>query len=269
MASIDRDPLPALRTVIVEDELPSRARLRAQLREYPDIELVGEADTVGTGAEMVRQVRPKVLFLDIRLSGGSAFNLLQQIADPLPIIVFVTAYGDYAVRAFDLHAVDYLVKPVERARLDRCIERIRDRASSADYGGMRSMLQQALEQAMARAGPAGEQVADRIMAHEGERMVVVDPAQIDFIEANRNYVWFHCGERRLHGRYTLNDLSLRLDPRRFSRTHRSLIVNLTRIQSLERTPRGGVVITLQAGHRVSCGDSYRRRLLELLGVARR
>jgi two-component system LytT family response regulator len=269
MASIDRGPMPTLRTVIVEDELPSRARLRAQLRDYPDIELVGEADTVGTGAELVRRTRPQVLFLDIRLAGGSAFNLLQQVADPLPIVVFVTAFSDYAVHAFDIHAVDYLLKPVDRPRLDRCIERIRDRASSADYGGMRAMLQQALEQAMSRASPGGEPVSGRIIAYEDGRMVVVDPVQIDYIEADRNYVWFHCGGQRLHGRYTLNELSLRLDPRRFSRTHRSLIVNLTRIQSLERTPRGGVVITLQAGHRISCGDSYRRRLLDLLGVARR
>jgi two-component system, LytTR family, response regulator len=269
MAAIDRGPTPTLRTVIVEDELPSRARLRAQLREYPDIELVGEADAVGTGAELVRQSRPQVLFLDIRLSGGSAFHLLQQVADPLPIVVFVTAFGDYAVRAFEIHAVDYLLKPVDRPRLDRCIERIRDRASSADYGGMRAMLQQALEQALARAGPGSDAVSDRIVAYEEGRMVVVDPAQIDYIEADRNYAWFHCGARRLHGRYTLNELSLRLDPRRFSRTHRSLIVNLSRIQSLERTPRGGVLITLQSGDRISCGDSYRRRLLDLLGVARR
>ncbi len=269
MAASERGPQPTLRAVIVEDELPSRARLRALLRDYPDIELVGEADTVGTGAELVRQARPQVLFLDIRLSGGSAFNLLQQVADPMPIVVFVTAYGDYAVRAFEIHAVDYLLKPVDRPRLDRCIERIRDRASSADFGGMRAMLQQALEQAMVRAGPAGAQVSERIMAQDGGRMVVVEPAQIDYIEANRNYVWFHCGERRLQGRYTLNELSLRLDPRRFSRTHRSLIVNLARIQSLERTPRGGVVITLHDGHRISCGDSYRRRLLDLLGLGRR
>lgn len=260
---------PLLRAVIVEDELPARARLRSMLRGYHDIQLLGEADSVGTAVPLLRAQRPDVLFLDIRLGGGNAFQLLRLIDEPWPQVVFVTAYGDYAVRAFELRAIDYLLKPFDRDRLDECVSRLRDRAAKADRGELRAMVEQALEAAMGR-GAGGSASDDiRLVAHEDATLVMIDPAEVDYIEADRNYVWFCAGKRRLHGRYTLNDLAVRLDPAQFGRVHRSLIVNLRRVDALTRTVRGGLRLTLRDGHTLDCGAAYRRTLLERLGVVRR
>ncbi len=260
-----------LRTVVVEDERPARTRLKTLLSRYPDVEVVAEADSVGAGAEAVRTSRPDLVFLDIRLMGGTAFNLLAQLAAPLPVIVFVTAHSDYAVRAFEVHAIDYLLKPVEQERLDRCLERVRTRATPPAPDDFRERLSRALEQALQRRQTDGgeDQGGLQITAlHEGHT-VVIEPQLIDYIEGDRNYVWFHCGDLRLRGRYTLNELASRLDPAQFSRAHRSLIVNLARVRAIDRNGRGGVEVTLQNGRRVPCGDVYRRGLLELLGLESR
>lgn len=262
----DVDPL--LRAVIIEDELPARARLRAMLRDYADIQVQGEADNVPKALALLRDVRPDVAFLDIRLGGGNAFELLRLLEEPWPAIVFVTAFSDYAVRAFDVHAVDYLLKPFDRERLDACVGRLRDRSGAADRGEVRQLLEQALEAALARGATSVPSDA-RIVAQQDGALVMIEPAEIDYIEADRNYVWFHCGTRRLQGRYTLTELSARLDPVHFSRVHRSLIVNLRRVRTLTRTVRGGVSIELVDGRRLNCGASYRGLLLERLGVVRR
>ncbi len=259
-----------LRTVLVEDERPARARLKTLLSRYGDVEIVAEGDSVGGGAEAVRTSRPDLVFLDIRLMGGTAFNLLAQLAAPLPVIVFVTAHSDYAVRAFEVHAIDFLLKPVEQDRLDRCIERVRARATRPAPEDFRERLSRALEQALQprEADGSGDRGGPEITALHAGKTVVIEPQLIDYIEGDRNYVWFHCGDLRLRGRYTLNELASRLDPSQFSRAHRSLIVNLARVRAIDRTGRGGVEVTLQNGQRVPCGDVYRRELLELLGLGR-
>jgi two-component system LytT family response regulator len=263
-----RDTGVNLRVAIVEDELPARARLRAMLREYPDLEVVGEADSVKRGLEMLRAATPDVLFLDVRLGGGNGFELLRMLPAPWPAVVFVTAFSDFAVRAFEVHAIDYLLKPFERSRLDECVQRLRDRAARADRGEVRELLEQALESALARASATG--AADlRIVAQQHGALVMLDPTEIDYIESDRNYVWFRCGARRLQGRYTLTELATRLDPAHFSRVHRSLIVNLRRVRSLLRTDRGDVRIELADGSVLNCGASYRQPLLARLGVVRR
>jgi two-component system LytT family response regulator len=262
-------PSSLLRAVIVEDELPARARLRSMLRDYHDVQLLGEADSVGAAVPLLRELRPDVLFLDIRLGGGNAFQLLRLMEEPWPQVVFVTAYSDYAVRAFEVRAIDYLLKPFERERLDECVNRLRDRAANADRGELRAMVEQALEAAMGRAAGTAANDDIRLVAYEDATLVMVDPAEIDYIEADRNYVWFCAGKRRLHGRYTLSELAVRLGSAQFSRVHRSLIVNLRRVDSLTRTVRGGLQLTLRDGRRLRCGVAYRQTLLERLGVVRR
>jgi len=263
-----RDTGVNLRVAIVEDELPARARLRAMLREYPDLEIVGEADSVTRGLELLKGAVPDVLFLDVRLGGSNGFELLRMLPRPWPAVVFVTAFSDFAARAFDVHAIDYLLKPFERTRLDECVRRLRDRAAHADRGEVRELLDQALEAALSRNAAGG--VADlRIVAQQDGAMVMLDPAEIDYIEADRNYVWFRCGARRLQGRYTVTELATRLDPAHFSRVHRSVIVNLRRVRSLSRTERGDVRIELADGSLLNCGATYRQPLLARLGVVRR
>lgn len=263
-----RDSTVTLRVAIVEDELPARARLRAMLREYPDLEIAGEADCVTRGLELLITAKPDVLFLDVRLGGSSGFELLRMLPGPWPAVVFVTAFSDFAVRAFEVHAIDYLLKPFERGRLDECVRRLRDRAARADRGEVRELLEQAVEAALSRAAATGAAEL-RIVAQQDGAMVMLDPAEIDYIESDRNYVWFRCGHRRLQGRYTLTDLAARLDPAHFSRVHRSIIVNLRRVRSLLRTDRGDVRIELADGSVLNCGASYRQPLLARLGVVRR
>jgi two-component system LytT family response regulator len=217
---------------------------------------------------MLQGAVPDVLFLDVRLGGSNGFELLRMLPRPWPAVVFVTAFSDFAARAFDVHAIDYLLKPFERSRLDECVRRLRDRAAHADRGEVRELLEQALEAALSR--NAAGSVADlRIVAQQDGAMVMLDPAEIDYIEADRNYVWFRCGARRLQGRYTVTELATRLDPAHFSRVHRSVIVNLRRVRSLSRTDRGDVRIELADGNLLNCGATYRQTLLARLGVVRR
>jgi two-component system LytT family response regulator len=236
----------ALRVLLVDDEPPARRRMRRMLAAEPDVEIVGEC---GTGAEAVEQVRslePDLVFLDVQMPNGDGFEVVEQLgASVLPLVVFVTAYDEYALRAFDAAALDYLVKPVQRPRLRTAIARARERLGSA----------------------AAAPRADRLLIDRGRHMDVLAVDEIDWIEAADNHVIVHVGKEAHRFRRTMEQTLERLPADRFVRAHRSSIVNLSRVRQVHDW-FGGYLLVLADGTKLPTGRQYREVVLQRLHALR-
>jgi len=257
--------------VLVDDEAPARALLRDLLSEHPQVRVVGEAGSVQEAFELIGRLRPTLLFLDIRLGRGSGFELLTRLQAPVPRIVFVSAFGQYAVRAFDSDAVDYLLKPLDPARLRKTIERLRaPQTGQVDMQALVRTLQGLLAQRPAPNGaapaPASAAPRPRFVARDGEKFVVIDIGRVMSVEADKNYVWFELDGARVRARYSINEVESSLDAEQFLRLNRSVILRASEIAGFERNFRGKLLLTLRSGKRVACTAGYRERVLRYLGV---
>lgn len=248
-----------LRAVVVDDEAPARAKLRRYLALAEGVAWVGEASEGREAVRLIRQERPDVVFLDISMPVMDGFALLQALGDPLPAeIVFVTAHDDHAIRAFEVHAFDYLMKPVGPERFDRVIRRLRERVVPGLAIGVRvSGLLDAL--------PAPAHYLERVLLPTGDAAELVHVDRIDRIEAARNYLEVHVDgtPRRLRG--TLDAMQARLHPSRFARVNRSTIVRLDAIREVTPWPDGERRLLLGDGARVTWTKRYLEALPE--GVA--
>ena len=267
------EPLAA---VVVDDEAPARALLRDLLGDHPQITVVGEAGSVPDAVRLIGERKPAIVFLDIRLGRGNGFEILTQLQAPLPRIVFVSAFGQYAVRAFDNDAVDYLLKPLDPARLRRTVERLCAPGAAPPMQDLGTLVKtlQALVGALpvngATHGTSTEPTAPsrpRFVARDEERFVVIDVPQVSLIEADKNYVWFTLGGKRVRARYSLNDVEAGLGHGEFLRLNRSTIVRGTQIQGFERNFRGRLLVQLRTGERIVCTAGYREGVLRYLGVS--
>jgi two-component system LytT family response regulator len=240
-----------LRALIVDDEPPARRRLRRLLLEIGGVETVGEAGDAEAMRAALQRHRPDLVLLDIQLPGDSGIDVIAGLPRPRPHVIFVTAHDAYAVRAFELHAVDYVLKPVSRARLSDSIDRVRRAppASAAAIAAWRESVEAATRPA-------------RLPVTSGGRIQLVDVASIDWIESADNYVILHCGARQHLLRETMTRLAGRLDPRRFARIHRSTIVQIDRVDRLEPIARGDWVVRLRDGTQLPMSRTYRSDVLE-------
>ena len=251
--------MTALRVLIVDDEPLARKRLERLLRDEPDARVVGECGQAGEAITSVDQLDPDLVLLDIQLPDGDGFAVLEGIhRDRWPAIVFVTAYDEYAVRAFDAHAVDYLVKPVQAPRLREALRRVRERNTSREPAGERVL--DALRELRDR-----QPYRDRILVKVGDRAFFVRVADIDWIEAAGNYVRVHVGKSTYLLRETMTSLARLLDPTRLPRIHRSTIVNLDRVVELRPWARGDYHVHLKDGTTLLLSRSYRNKVREHWG----
>jgi two-component system, LytTR family, response regulator len=239
------------RVLIVDDEPLALEGIRLQVEADPELELVGEAADAASALRQLKQLAPDVMLLDIQMPRTDGFQLLAQV-DPrdLPLVIFITAYDRYALRAFDVHALDYLLKPVDERRFREAMARIKQLVRNRQTAEINERL---LAMLAHRAGPAWP---SRIAVKDGDRTVLVDVADIDWIEAADYYVELHVGGQSLLHRETMQNLEARLDPEQFVRVHRSAIVNQRRIKELRRDGRelllrleGGAEIRVAPGHR--------------------
>jgi two-component system, LytTR family, response regulator len=251
-----------VRVLIADDEPPARAKVRRFLSADPEVEIVGEAGSGPEAVDAVHRLRPDLLFLDIQMPGADGFGVLGALdAGTLPQVVFVTAYDEYALRAFEVHAVDYLLKPFDadrfRTALARAKERVRARPPVDD-------LEQRIRRALAdvRTPPA---YLDRVLVRTGDRAVFLRTEEIDWLAAEENYVRLHAGPASYLVRGTLAGLEERLDPAKFIRVHRSHIVNLGSIRELHPWSHGDWMIVLRDGRELMLSRRYRDRLPELAG----
>jgi two-component system, LytTR family, response regulator len=252
-----------LRVAIVDDEPPARRRVRALLACERDVDVVGEAGDVISAVEMVQSARPDVIFLDIRLSDATGFDVLERLEpDQLPIVVFVTAFDEYALRAFEVHALDYLLKPFDEHRFARTVARVRSQHFAA-HGDERARLVNAVAALTRQARAHSARLALRV---DG-RIKLVAASEIDYVEADSNAVRVHTRGGAHTLRLTLSSVEAQLDASQFVRISRSVLVRIDRIVELEPLFHGEYVVKLRDGTKLTSGRSFRDRLRETLGIA--
>lgn len=246
-----------IRTLIVDDEDPARELLRGFLSAWPAVEIIGEAADGATALSLIRRDRPDLVFLDVQMPEMSGFDIVTRLApDETPIIVFVTAYDRYALKAFEISAFDYLLKPFDAARLSTTMTRVFARRDRGEYEAMlRALLSQLRP-------PADERVVVKV---DG-RHVFLDAADITWIEVVDKDIRLHVGGKTMNVREPMNSISQRLDPTRFVRVHRSAIVNRSHVREIQPWFKGDYVIILRDGTRVVSGPSYRSAVQELIGA---
>jgi two-component system LytT family response regulator len=248
---------------IADDEPLARDWLRTLLAEEPGVVLSGEAGDGREAVEKLQAARPDLLFLDVQMPEMDGFDVLRSLdREALPVVVFVTAYDQHALKAFDVHALDYLLKPFERDRFRVAMERARERLAPRGGEAAARRLAELLESLGAKPG-----TVERVAVRTDGVIKLVRLADVDFIEAAGRYVTLHVGNEEHLLRETMNDLEARLDATVFARVHRSAIVNLDRIKELQTESHGEVTIVLEGGRTLRWSRSYRERLEALLGAA--
>ena len=256
-----------IRTVIVDDEPLGRSRIAALLEEEEDIQIIAQC---GDGVEALRTIEetnPELVFLDIQIPELSGFELLRSL-DParLPAVIFVTAHDEFALQAFDVHALDYLLKPFDDERFVQALDRARAQLSD-DAGRLRRKLQQFLAagDAFEPVRPNGaRRLLTRIVVKEGDRIRFVRVDDVDWIEAADYYAKIHVAGETYMIRETLANLEAQLDPERFVRIHRSTIVNLDRVREMQPWFHGAFVVLLEDGTELRLSRSRREHLQSLL-----
>lgn len=247
-----------IRTLIVDDEPLARRRLRAFLRPEPDMEIVGECGNGGQAVEAIRATQPHLVFLDVQMPGMDGFAVLQAL-DPrhIPLVVFVTAYDQYAVQAFEKRAIDYLVKPFSKRRFEDAVSRVRERIEGPDSSDLKERMARLLRTV---AGPK-----THLVVKTSTHSVLLQTIRIEWLEAEGDYVRIHAGREAYLTRQTMNGIENQLGAGRFVRVHRSTIVNVEFIKEIHSLPGGDHVITLRDLTQVTLSRSYRDRLEHALG----
>jgi two-component system LytT family response regulator len=253
-----------IRTLIVDDEPLARERVLALLQQEADVEVVGECSDGGQAVCAIQQHTPDLVFLDVQMPGCDGFEVIRSVGpDRMPTVVFVTAYDEYALRAFEVHALDYLLKPFGKDRFQQTLRHVRealDRRRAGDLGRrLLALVHGAKEQPAAPAAP------DRLVVKSGGRVFFLRTDEIDWIEAAGNYVRLHLATESHLFRETMNRMEARLDPARFARIHRSRIVNTERIKEMQPWFNGDYVVILRDGTRLTLSRGYRDRVQRKLG----
>jgi two-component system LytT family response regulator len=252
--------MPSIRTVIIDDERLARQRIRRMLSEVPDFEVAAEFENSEHGLIYLESNPAELLFLDVQMPGMDGFALLEALSpERTPMVIFVTAYDEYALRAFEVHAFDYLLKPFDQARFDRTIDRARKQLTSEDRNSEK--LIHLLNEFRQR-----NQEPARFAIKTPGRLFFVRQEDIDWMEAADNYVNLHVGAETHLIRETMNALEQRLDSHRFLRIHRSTIVNADRIKELRPWFHGEYIVLLKDGTELTLSRTYREKILSLLGT---
>jgi len=241
-----------MRAVIVDDDRLARRRLKRLLAATPDVSVVGEAGSGSAAVDLVTSLDPDLLFLDIQLPELDGFEVLAALSAPrAPLVVFTTAYSEHAVEAFERHALDYLVKPIEASRIRKTIDRARAACATRGADGTRAVLASFLADWQARAG-----YTERFAVRDRRRILVIAAGDVDWFEAADNYVTLHVGGRTHLMRHTMQELEGRLDPARFLRIRRSTIVNIDRVVELRPEAHGEHLVVLRDGTTLSSTRTY-------------
>ena len=247
----------AMRTLIVDDEAPARERLKRYLATLEGVVVIGEAKDGVQAVEMIEARSPELVLLDIQMPGLDGFGVVEALEDP-PAIIFVTAYDQYAIRAFEVQALDYLLKPFSRERLATAIQHARK--ALAEGQDLSAQLRPLLE------GLAAEgRYLTRLAVRDRDRIRVLDAEDVDWIGIDDEQVIVHAGDRAYPIRRTMTELETRLDPRHFFRAHRSAIVNLDRVQEVIPWFKGSHILRLTTGAEVDLSRAQARALRKILG----
>ena len=258
--------------LIVDDEPLARRGIQKRLQAHPDVEVVGECESAEEAVEAIRSLRPDLVFLDIQMPGATGFAVIERVdVEPVPVFVFVTAYDAHAIRAFEANALDYLLKPVDDERFARAVERavraVKDRQTVAEASAWRARLLALLGtgsgavEAAPRAEPAAPTPTplrpERIPVRDSGRILLLDPGDIDWIEAEGDYVRVHCGARSYLIREGISSIEARVAGTALVRIHRSTIVNVGRVQELRPRENHDFTVVLANGTSLRLSRTYR------------
>jgi two-component system LytT family response regulator len=252
-------PPTRIRTLIADDEPLARRGVRLLLEKDKGIDIVGEATGGIEAADLILRLRPDLVFLDVQMVGCDGFETLMRVGrDAAPVVIFVTAYDEYALRAFEFNAVDYLLKPYDDARFASALDRARELVIRKRKDGVDTRLTRLIDHL------EGEG-RDRILLKSSGEIIFLKTGEIDWIEAEGDYVKFHVTGRTHLMRGTMAALEERLDPNRFIRIHRSTIVNVDRLRKLSPSFEGEYAVVLQDGTKLRLSRGYQDRIRALLG----
>jgi two-component system LytT family response regulator len=254
-----------IRTIIVDDEPLGRSRIAALLEDEDDIEIVAQCSDGAEALHVIGELKPQLLFLDIQIPGLTGFELLRSLDhDNPPVVIFVTAHDEFAIQAFDVHALDYLLKPFDDERFYQALARARVRLHDHDASALRRGLRDFVRQSNGNSGPApsdrGRRLLTRIVVKDGDRILFLKVDDVDWIEAADYYAKIHVAGSTYMIRETLANLEDQLDPERFVRIHRSTIVNLDRVQEMQPWFHGAFVVILVDGTELRLSRSRREHL---------
>lgn len=251
---------PLIRVLLVDDESLAREMLREMLQDDPQVIIVGESCNGREAVEAIRIHSPDLVFLDVQMPELGGFEVLEALGKDIPRIIFVTAYDQYAVRAFEVHALDYLLKPFDQERFDISWQRARAQVLRDREGGTDQRILALLEEMK-----VGNKYLERLVIKANGRIYFLETSEIDWIEAEGNYVSVHSAKKSHLLRETISSLEAQLDPKKFLRIHRSAIVRIDRIQELQPWFHGEYRIILQNGTQLTLSRNYREKLQEALG----
>ncbi|HJQ31921.1 MAG TPA: LytTR family DNA-binding domain-containing protein [Pyrinomonadaceae bacterium] len=251
-----------IRVLVVDDEPLAREKIRGMAADDAELRVVGECSNGAEAIEAIQTLRPDLILLDVQMPEVGGFAVLEALKDEgLPPVIFITAYDHYAVRAFEFHALDYLLKPFDRERFRAAIERAKRQIRREKNGaGLDERIIALLEQM--REQP---RYTERLVVKTGGRVFFLNADEIDWVEAEGNYVSIHAGKKSYLLRETISGLETQLDPRHFVRIHRSAVVNINRIKELQPWSHGEYHVILHDGTQLTLSRSYRDNLQSALG----
>jgi two-component system LytT family response regulator len=252
-----------IKVLVADDEPLARERLASLLSQEPDMEMVGQARDGEEAVTAIHDDSPDLVFLDVQMPQMNGFDVIEAVgSDKMPLVIFVTAYDQHALKAFQVRALDYLLKPFDRERFKDALGRARKQLEREENGDLGRRLL-ALVKDLRRDQPK----SDRLVVKSGGRLFFLRTDEIDWVEAAGNYVRLHVGPGSHLLRETMNAIEGRLDPEKFFRIHRSRIVNMERIQELQPWLNGEYAVLLRTGTRLTLSRGYREKLQDRLGRA--
>ncbi|MBI3111207.1 MAG: response regulator [Ignavibacteriales bacterium] len=249
-----------IKTLVVDDEPLAREGISTLLQGAGDFQVIGHCANGEEAIEAIETKKPDVVFLDVQMPEIDGFQVLESL-DPkrMPTVIFVTAYDQYALRAFDIHAVDYLLKPVDMERFEQALERTRKRLESKQTNGTDKHLKSLLEELKSR-----DRKLERLVVKTGGKIFFLRTEEIDWIEAAGDYVKIHINTTEHIIRERITELESKLDPSRFLRIHRSTIVNIDRIKEMQPMFYGDYVVILRNGTQLNLSRTYREKISKLM-----
>jgi two-component system LytT family response regulator len=258
-----------IRTIIVDDEPIARRNLWALLKGDPEIEIIGQSGSGTQAVKLIKETLPDLLFLDVQMPEVDGFEVLKRIKpERLPAIIFVTAYDQYALKAFEVHALDYLLKPFNDERFALALERAKAQIKQRNATELSQKLLALLDEHGGGGAEAKEtQYLTKFLIKSASRVFFVKAEEIDWIEAADYYVQLHTGEKSHLLRETMADLESRLDPKTFLRIHRSTIVNLRRVKEVQMRAGGDYFVVLESGTELKLSRSRREQVEILLTLS--
>ena len=250
-----------IRVMVVDDEPLAREKIREMVRDDPELEIIGECVNGIEAVAAIQAQSPDLLLLDVQMPEMGGFSVLEALeSEKLPVVIFVTAYDQYAVRAFEVHALDYLLKPFDRERFETALQRAKAQIRRERNGSIDQRILALLEELKAES-----KYLERLVVKTGGRVFFLETEEIDWVEAEGNYVSVHTAKKSYVLRETISNLEAQLDPKKFVRIHRSAIVKIDRIRELQPWTHGEYHIILHNGTQLTLSRNYRENLQSALG----